>query len=166
MCSWETKQCCIIGKNLFLFHFLSIRLVHPNPYQIATASKIQYVHTNKNKFHLQTIRICDFRSFVDSKAKHEVPLKGINFHIVIEVSKYCEASKRYIVQNSSTSDSAEFLGIYFSWNNPPRRGSYKLDAMIKFVRKCVFDKYTFNFNPPENQSKLGFETKIEVFIFL
>ena len=106
-------------------------------YQIATKPT-----ESTNKTQLQTvIRIDDIPSFVDSKATYETiagTFADVDWFIVIDLSKYCQDSKRYITLNSTSSDTPEFLGIYFycGSNLDAPRLCYNLDAIIKFKRTC------------------------------
>ena len=147
---------------------------------------------NKTQLQLQ-IRIDDFPSFVDSKANYETKVgtfEDVDWFIVIDLSKYRQESKRYITLNSTSSDTPEFLGIYFycqSNLNAPRR-HYWIDAIIKFKRTGFSNKFhLFSSNQEErernahptlyclsspdrssgsNLYKKGFGTKIEVCLIL
>ena len=111
------------------------------PYQIATSST--------DKMQLQTeICIDDFPSFVKSKAISETKagtFDGVNWFIVIDLSKYCQESKRYITLNSTSSDTPEFLGIYFYCESNPNastsRRFFSIDASIKFKRKIFSNTF-------------------------
>ena len=133
------------------------------PYQIAVAT------SSTDKTQLQTaIRIDDFSSFVNSKAKYETKagtVNGIECFIGIELSKYCRQSKRYITLNSSSPGSAEFLGIYIWCKNAARnrhRIPFFFDAIIKFKRNFVV--FVVNDSLYGN-NKRSFEAKIDVFFF-
>ena len=129
------------------------------PYQIAVAT------SSTDKTQLQTsIRIDDFPSFVNSKAKYEAKastVNGIECFIGIELKKYCHKSKSYITLNSSSPGNAEFLGIYIRCKNATRnRISFSFDAIIKFKRNFVVKNGFLSRN-----NKRSFEAKIDVFFF-
>ena len=159
-------------------------------YQIATKPT-----ESTNKTQLQTvIRIDDIPSFVDSKATYETiagTFADVDWFIVIDLSKYCQDSKRYITLNSTSSDTPEFLGTYFyceSNPNVPHRRYFDIDAIIKFKRTCFSKEFILtlsnqdtrrrNAHPelycpssPDRSSeinlfKCGFGTKIEVCLIL
>ena len=101
---------------------------------------------------LQTeICIDDFPSFVRSKAIYETKAntpKDVDWFIVIDLSKYCQESKRYITLDSTSSDTPEFLGIYFycdsnlnASNASTSRHFFRIDASIKFKRKIFSDTF-------------------------
>ena len=139
-------------------------------YQIAVATS----STDKTLLKIQTaIRIDDFPSFVNSKAKYETKagtVNGIEWRIVVELRKYCRKSKRYITLNSSSPGSAEILNIYCVNAPAPFCSLFYLDAVLKFKRTRFSKKFTL-YRPTissRNQNedcKQGFETKLEVFPF-
>ena len=130
------------------------------PYRIAVAT------LSTDKTQLQTaIRIDDFPSFVNSKAKYETKagtVNGIECFIGIKLRKYCHESKRYITLNSSSPGNAEFLGIYICCKNAAsKRISFYFDAILKFKRNFVVKNgFLSRFN-----NKRSFEAKIDVFFF-
>ena len=111
------------------------------PYQIAVAT------SSTDKTQLQTsIRIDDFPSFVNSKAKYEAKAgtaSSIEWRIVIELTKYCHESKSYITLNSSSPESAEFLGIYIYCVKRIRPSpiSFNLDAVLKSKHTHFSNKF-------------------------
>ena len=147
---------------------------------------------NKTQLQLQ-IRIDDFPSFVDSKANYETKVgtfEDVDWFIVIDLSKYRQESKRYITLNSTSSDTPEFLGIYFyceSNLDAPDPRYFNFDAIIKFKRTSFsMEFFLFQSNQEErgryahpnlyclsspdryvyNLYKKGFGTKIEACLIL
>ena len=144
--------------------------------------------TSKTQLQLK-IRIDDFPSFVDSKATYETKagtFEGVDWFIVIDLSKYWQESKSYITLNSTSMDTPEFLGTYFfceSNLNAPWGRFFKIDAIIKFKRTVFSKKFNLHrsnqylrgrfahpklyyLSSPDRRSvynpiKRGFGTKIE-----
>ena len=109
------------------------------------------------------IRIDNFSSFVKANAKFESKLITVydaEWFIGIELCNYCEVTKRYITQQTSSTDRAEFLQIYV-------RGDYSgndsllfaLNVITKFKRKLLPKKFWFVLETNKTTRELIYNTK-------
>ena len=120
------------------------------------------------------IRIDNFSSFVKANAKFESKLITVydaEWFIGVELCNYCEATDRYITQQPSSKNCAEFLQIYIRGDHSGNDCLlFALNVIIKFKRKLLSKKFCLvletNKTTGELLYKNGVQIKIDVRIHL
>ena len=126
-----------------------------------TSSKILSQSTHRNiKFSI-LVHIENFPSFVISKAKCQsvsVNFSNTEWHIRVQLFKYCQAGKEFILVTPSSSDQPETLSVCLCGRRSDRKEcSFNVDALFKFkqpvtaqqkryLHKFGFDSTTHYFN--------------------
>ena len=109
----------------------------------------------KNKLSL-LIRIDNFPSFVTSKASYNtrnIIVNNTRWCILVDLTKYCQKSKKYILINAETSDQPESLAAVIKGKREKESidCSFDVEAKIKFKQPHPMDdekmstrKFCFN----------------------
>ena len=116
------------------------------------------------------LNIDSFRSFVDLEAKHETSKitvsDEIECFITVELSSYCETSKRYIALTPSFFGPADSLMIYVNGRSIAIAKKYyvfDVKAKITFKRSLLPGDFTFCFDLENGyQDKCYLATQIKV----